>query len=631
MNAEETNNENFQNMHPAAPLEPVNTGLPTGASNTATTTIQSSKSKPIEKKKPTVKQFEDDKTPHDKLLSSALDQEPATYKLADFMSRPSFEKYSRHLTRVQDIVTKLGCKIRVPKIDRSFVPFVETVTYDGQLPNFGAMYSFTPTVQQPHPTGEVNFNDPTFSAPRATALQNNVQQPEEWAQAQRLVRLFRSNRNLEVKWSSDVTQVLLTAISTNRWDWLKNGTRQNRASAQATVTDITSLFTKDLDVAHGTLDTDMIAHWIYDFYVPDENWAEEQIPQLNVININDLATFYNTSVSTIISNKATVLNLSTSSDNFTPWGDNAIAKMIVLRPEDNVIVNIGAPVVNNAEYRGCPCRAIPCNQFVKPLDNHVGAILDQTLDEQTLEFSLFLNLWHLNSDVNPLPDVTLTTYRADFQDALIRYHSRPEPALGVLDNSKLTRSKVFWTYRIVKTILLQMAFKQYSAQTRVHITNTAGRVVDVPLFRAKYLGMFNSPTGIDPNNGNYGGNPVWIPFEFINNNAQIGWSLPLDATNTTYGQRLSFANYKWPKSMVIRGDAVSYININNAVEAPDIQVILVHNYTNCVPLTMRYWRANNHISSVNPANYSHNDLLRVANTAWDETTYDNQVTEELTF
>lgn len=630
MNAEETNNENFQNTHPAAPLEPVNTGLPTGASNTSTTTVQSTAHKPVEKKKPNVKQFEDDKTPHDKLLSSALDQEPASYKLVDFMSRPYFEKYSRHLTRVQDIVSKLGCKIRVPKIDRSFVPYVETVSYDGRVPNFGPDYSFTATTAHPNPLGDQNFNDPTFNAPRAANVANNDPRQDHWQAAERQTNISRSNRNLEVKWSSDVTQVLLTAISTNRWDWLKNGTRQNRAAAQATVTDITSLFTKDIDVAHGTLDTDLVAHWMYNYYVPEEE-DEALLPQLNIININDLATFYNTSVTTIVSNKATLLNLSTDATNFTVWGDNALAKLVVLKPDDNVIINIGAPVENNAEFRGCPCRTIPCYQLVTPLDNHVGAILDQTLDEQTLEFSLFLNLWHLNTGIEPETTVTLTTYRADLQDSLIRYHSRPELALGVITNTTLRRSKVFWTYRVLKTILLQMAFKQYSAQVGVHITNTSGRVLDVPLFRAKFLGMFSSNTAVDPNNGGHHTNPVWIPFEFINNNAQPGWAITLDATNTTYGQRLAFANYKWPKSIICEEDVVNYVNINSEVEAPDIQVAMHSKYTWCVPLTMRYWRANNHISSVNPATYSHNNLLRVANTAWDETTYDNQATEEITF
>jgi hypothetical protein len=180
-------------------------------------------------------------------------------------------------------------------------------------------------------------------------------------------------------------------------------------------------------------------------------------------------------------------------------------------------------------------------------------------------------------------------------------------------------------------MLMQLAFKQYSAQTGVHITDTAGRMLDTSLFNAKYLGMFIAAYPIvDPNNGTFDVNPVWIPFEFVNNNAQVGWNLTLDATNTTYGQRLSFANYKWPRSMIIYDDQVQYQNINDPFEAPDIPVNR-NVYCNCLPLTMRYWRSNNHISSIPPASYSHNNLLRVANTAWDETTYDNQVTEELTF
>lgn len=629
MNVEETNNENFQNLHPAAPLEPVNTGLPTGASHTTTTTTQPTPPKPTDKKKPTVKQFEDDKTPHDKILSTALDQEPASYKLSDFMSCPSFEKYSRHLTRVQDIVSKLGVKVRVPKIDRSFVPYVEVVSYDSLTPNFGPNYSYTTTTGQPNPLAAVNFADPTYNGPKAASVDNNEQDPDAWAAAFRNCTLAQSNRNLEVKWSSDVTQVLLTAISTNRWDWLKNGTRQNRAAAQATVTDITSLFSKDLDVAHGTIDTSLVAHWMYNYYVPDPDVALH--PELVIININDLATFLNTSNTSIISNKATLLNLSTSAANYSVLADNVLEKMIVLNPENNVIVNIGAPVVNNAAYHGCPCRTLRCDQLVKPIDQDVAGVLDRTLDEQTLEFSMFLNLFHLPRGLGPVNGVTLTVYRADFQDAIIRYHSRPEPALGVLDNSTLHFDQVVWTYRVLKTMLAQLALKQYSAQTGVNIVNTAGRVLDDVLFASQYCGMFtaNYPL-LDPNYGTYDINPVWIPFEFFNNNAQMGWSLTLDATNTTFGQRSSFANYKWPRSMIIDDAAIHYININDPYQAPDIQVNR-NNFTNCLPLTMRYWRSNNHISSIPPARYSHNKLLRVANTAWDETTYDNQVTEELTF
>lgn len=629
MNAEETNNENFQNMHPAAPLEPVNTGLPTGASLTTTTTTQSSQPKSTDKKKPNVKQFEDDKTPQDKLLSTALDQEPASYKLYDFMSRPGFEKYSRHLTRVQDIVSKLGVKLRVPKIDRSFVPYVEVVAYDSLKPNFGVNYSYTATTAQPNPLAAANFADPTYNGPKAANVNNDEQDPNAWAAAYRNLRIAESNRNLEVKWSSDVTQVLLTAISTNRWDWLKNGTRQNRAAAQATVTDVTSLFTKDLDVAHGTIDTSLIAHWMYNFYSPDPDVAAR--PQITVININDLATFYNTSNTSIISNKATLLNLSTTSANYTALADNIIAKMIVLSPENNVIVNIGAPVANNAAYYGCPCRVIRCDELTKPIDHDVAVVLDQTLDEQTIEFSFFLNLFYLPRGLIFANGVTLTTYRADFQDALVRYHSRPEPSLGIFDNSTLPLDKVVWTYRVLKTMLIQLALKQYSAQTGVNVVDTAGRVLDDVLFNNQYLGMF---AAFDPlvevNHGTMDLNPVWIPYEFYNNNAQIGWSLTLDATNTTYGQRLAFANYKWPRSMVVDDDAIQYQNINDPFEAPDI-LVNRNNFTNCLPLTMRYWRSNNHISSIPPARYSHNKLLRVANTAWDETTYDNQVTEELTF
>lgn len=613
MNAENQNNETFQNEHPATPLMPVEQGLPQGASRTQTT--QNAPSKPKANPSPKVRQLEDAKTPQDSVLAKALEQEPAKYEFTDFMSCPKFIKNSRHLSRVQDIVTKLGVKMRVPKIDRSFVPYAESIVSDGTYSNFGNQYSIQSTISMPNPNGPANFADPAYNAPQtAKGVVVNVS-------------LLPQNQDLVVKWNSDVNQVLLTAISTNRWDWLKNGTRQNRAAPQANVTDVTVLFSKDLDISHGTIDTALVAHWMYDSFTHDPN----DLKTLHVININDLATYMNNSPNNIISNKAILLDLST---NFgaTPVADNVISKCMVFEPDNNIIINIGAPVVNNANYSGCPCRDVVCNTDAARLDQDVGLILDRTLDEQTVEFAFWCNLQHLFADGYAQANAqnSLKTFRADFQDQLIRYHSRPEPSLGVFDSSVIPLYQVVFTYRCLKTILINLALKRYGLTPGFASAETSGRTVDSVLFKLQYLNTWYY-SFYNPNQAMDAYTPVWIPYEFINNNAQPGWKLDLDGTQTIYGTRLVFKDYHWPRSIFLGLANYTYRNVNNQNDCPDYQRLNNIQFNYAFPLTARHPTANNHVQSFAPGAYSHTKLYRVDNSAWDETTRDNVVVEELTF
>lgn len=613
MDSEQKQNEEYLNTHPTAPLQPV-VGEPDNGSPSSK--VEKKDGGKSDKTGIRIQDLEDAKTPFDELAAKARKMEPASYTITDFTDYNKFLRISRHLKTVNDIFSKPKIPFRVPEIGKRFVRYQECLSADGRFSNFGTNYSYT-------------GNDGVAGGATGTT-------PLSYFTPDANVAFVDDNRTLEMAWSHIISTMLITGITKNRFDWLTNGTRQNRAAASVTVTDLTALFTLAVDLYAGSVDTWSVGHWLLQ---PNISATEATAyGSIHIINANDYATFLNTNLNCALPAKTPVYDLTNSTSPNAVYGDNVLGKLILLDPLNQVVINNGMPVVNNSTYNGIPCRDVAA-VAVSTRDNNIGNILDQSLDDQCMQMSLWMSLPYFTGD-NAL---TLNSniwkvrlHRANYQDMIIRYAARPTTTLGVTNTTPYhPLHQVIWSYRIAKTVLIQLKLKSYSLVAGMAVNNTSGRTpVNSDLKRETLCNWECRPLNLTDTRGK--AFPVFIAYEFIKKNgcSPIPWDL--DALTTTSGLCVTYNKYKWPQSLADDTADQSLGPIYEDYYIPNDTAVLANRafnnmFTRARPLTFKCWKSDNSVMSIPPTKFNHDNKFIVDGYELYTGSYYNKETEDVSF
>lgn len=611
MDSEQKQNEDYLNNHPTAPLQPV-VGEPDNGS--PSDKIKKKDGGKSDKTGIRIQDLEDAKNPFDELAAKARKMEPASYTITDFTDYNKFLRVSRHLKTVDDIFHKSKIPFRVPEIGKHFVRYQECLTADGKYSNFGTNYSYT---GNDGVAGRARYLKPlSFFAPDAN------------------VAFVDDNRTLEMAWSHIISSMLITGITKNRFDWLLNGTRQNRASANVTITDLTALFTLAVDLYAGSVDTWSVGHWLLQ---PNISALEAtNYGNIHIINVNDYATFLNTNLNCALPAKTPVYDLTNSTSPNAVYGDLTLGKLILLDPLNKVIINNGMPVTNNSTFNGIPCRDIPA-QAVNNMDSEVGNILDQSIDAQCMQMSFWMALPYLTGgDASTYTSRIwkVKLHRAYYQDMIIRYAARDTTTLGVTNVTPYhSIDQVIWSFRVAKTVIAQIKLKSYSLVAGFNVADTSGRVPVNSDLKRETLCNWECPD-LNLANGGTKTFPVFVSYEFIKQNgcSPIPWDL--DPLTTTSGLCIVYNKYKWPQSIAeTRSDGST--STTSMYIPNSLGVIANYDcynmFTRAIPLTCKSWKSDNSVMSVSPTAFNHDIKYIINGYELYNGSYVNHVTEDISF
>lgn len=470
---------------------------------------------------------------------------PKEYKLQDFSGINGPFKNFKFIRNLQDIADYVLYGVDAPVVSNHFKIINHVLDPENKRPCIGISYEVQPykdfdgyNAGLQILTAKENMADPTFNVP-LEFIHSKV------------------NEYLQVKRVKEFSQTLVTNLTILVSKWLGEGARDNRASAANTAANSVNMMPVDIDTNIGLLDTYTMACYLYNSY----QRIEGENPDVIIVNIKDYIAYRNTTQPTNLPADTPLLRLSTMNNN-----NLLLGKLCIFHDAgDCVIIDYDNSVTTPDNYNGLACKRV-AYQNVDKCDPDIGLVLDRSLDKQTIQLSLFMDLFYLPiSNVLYLADQQwrLKTYKVPTQEALLRIFAAKEnePLRYLCDTTKggIDNYKLFYSYRIFKTMFAQECAKQYGVIAGIPRNVTVGED-DLPTAVLNEICPgWEVETWVEPTNDlkeklrEY--YPTFIPYEmFLQNMAPNNTTtLTIDSEDIMTGVEGNPVNlnFKFPQAMII--------------------------------------------------------------------------------